>query len=78
MLQQDNMSELFRGPQELVGDDGHYDYIITNSIYVCSLLFTFLFRAITFAMLAKTDVVRGLIVHVIALHYQKVQKMLFI
>ena len=62
MLQQDNMSELFRGPQELVGDDGHYDYIITNSIFVCSLLFTFLFRAITFVMLAKTDVVRGLIV----------------
>ena len=76
MLQQDNMSELFRGPQELVGDDGHYDYIITNSIYVCSLLFTFLFRAITFAMLANTDVVfHGLIVHAIAL--QKVQKMWF-
>ena len=42
MLQQENMCELFRGPQELVGDDGRYDYIITNSIHLCSSLFTFL------------------------------------
>ena len=44
---------------------------------ICMLIIIYiLFRAITFAMLANTDVVfHGLIVHVIAL--QKVQKMWF-
>ena len=42
MPQQANVCELCRGPQELMGDDGHYDNVVTNLIYVCSLLFIFI------------------------------------
>ena len=57
---------------------GMMDIMIVLLLFdICMLIIIYiLFRAITFAMLANTDVVfHGLIVHVIAL--QKVQKMWF-